>query len=95
VKIAPDGTPTGEPEESIAADARPQGDGKRMAVLKVAAGLIALPFDEVRKREAITDNRRIKVVAAVAPLHRPGRSPMKGGTRGLRQSTYPRSAPSG
>jgi hypothetical protein len=64
VKIAPDGSPTDEPEEPIAADARPEGDGKRMAILKVAAGLIALPFDDVRKREAIADNRRIKVVAA-------------------------------
>jgi tetratricopeptide (TPR) repeat protein len=64
VKIAPDGTPTDEPEEPIAADARPQGDGKRMAILKVAAGLIALPFDDVRKREAIAENRRVKFVAA-------------------------------
>ena len=30
------------------------GDGKRMAS-KVAAGLILLPFDNVRKREAIAD----------------------------------------
>jgi hypothetical protein len=55
VKIAPDSTPTGEPEEPIAADARPEGDGKPMALLKVAAGLIVLPFDNVRKREAIAD----------------------------------------
>ena len=39
----------------IAADARPDGDGKPMALLKVAAGLIVLPFDNVCKREAIAD----------------------------------------
>jgi hypothetical protein len=39
----------------IAADARPDGDGKPMALLKVAAGLIVLPFDNVRKRGAIAD----------------------------------------
>jgi tetratricopeptide (TPR) repeat protein len=48
----------------IAADARREGDGKRMALLKVVAGLIALPFDDVRKREAIADTRRIKIMAA-------------------------------
>jgi hypothetical protein len=53
VKIAPDSTPTGEPEELIAADARPEGDGKPMALLKVAAGLVVLPFDNVCEREAI------------------------------------------
>ena len=39
----------------IAADARPDGDGKPMALLKVATGLVVLPFDNVRKREAIAD----------------------------------------
>jgi hypothetical protein len=60
VKIAPDSTPTGEPEEPIAADARPEGDG----LLKVAAGFIVRPFDNVRKREAIADTGASKVVAA-------------------------------
>jgi len=35
-----------------------------MAVLKVVAGLIALPLDDVRKRDALADNRRIRIVAA-------------------------------
>jgi hypothetical protein len=39
----------------LALDARPEGDGKPMALLKVAAGPIVLPFDNVRKREAIAD----------------------------------------
>ena len=68
VMIAPDGTPTRAPEEPIAADARREGDGKRVALLKVVAGLIALPFDDVRKREAIADNRRIKIAAAAVAV---------------------------
>jgi hypothetical protein len=52
LKTVPDSTPTGEPEEPIAADARPEGDGKPMALIKVAADLIVLPFDN---REPIAD----------------------------------------
>jgi tetratricopeptide (TPR) repeat protein len=63
-KVGPDGEVTDEPEEPIAADARPQGDGKRLALQKVVAALIAVPFDDVRKREAIGDSRRIKIAAA-------------------------------
>jgi hypothetical protein len=37
VKIAPDSTPTGEREEPIAADARPEGDGKPMALWRMAS----------------------------------------------------------
>jgi hypothetical protein len=54
VKIAPDSTPTGERGEPIAADARPLR-ATASGLLKVAAGLIVLPFDNVRKREAIAD----------------------------------------
>jgi tetratricopeptide (TPR) repeat protein len=63
-KVGPDGALTGEPEEPIAADARRQGDGKRRALQKVIAGLLGVPFDDVRKREAIADSRRIKIAAA-------------------------------
>src|SRR5580704_12015568 len=63
-KVGPDGALTGEPEEPIAADARPGGDGKRLALQKVVAGLLGVPFDDVRKREVIADNRRIKIAAA-------------------------------
>ena len=63
-KVGPDGVLTGEPEAPIAADARRQGDGKRLALLKVVAALLSVPFDDVRKREAIADNRRIMIAAA-------------------------------
>jgi tetratricopeptide (TPR) repeat protein len=63
-KVGPDGALTGEPEEPIAADARPQGDGRHVALQKVIAGLLGVPFDDVRKREAIADSRRIRIRAA-------------------------------
>jgi TIR domain-containing protein len=65
-KVNPDGALTGEPEEPIAADARRQGDGKRLALLKVIAGLLGVPLDDVRKREAIADSRRIKIIGLAA-----------------------------
>jgi len=68
VKIAPDSNATEEPEEPIAADARRDGDGKRMALLKVVvAGLTALPFDDIRKRDAVADNRRTTSAPAARP----------------------------
>src|SRR5262245_15647870 len=48
-KLGPDGTLTGEREEPVAADARPQHDGKAVARLKVVAGLLGLGLDEDRK----------------------------------------------
>src|SRR5262245_48302676 len=42
LKLGPDGDPTGEREEPIAADARPQGDGKEIAKQKVVAGLLGI-----------------------------------------------------
>ncbi len=44
----PDG-PLGEP---LAADARSAGDGFNLAFLKLAAGLLGVPFDQLRRREA-------------------------------------------
>jgi tetratricopeptide (TPR) repeat protein len=67
-KVTSAGEVTGEHEKPIAADARPQADGRHIALLKVVAGLIAVPFDEVRKREAIADSRRIKIFAAGAAV---------------------------
>src|SRR5262249_31929326 len=64
-KVGLDGALTDELEAPIAADARRHGDGKRLALLKVIAGLLGVSLDDVRKREAIADSRRIKVAAAV------------------------------
>lgn len=40
-----------EPAEPIAADAREGKDGKRNALLKLIAGIIGVPYDELRQRE--------------------------------------------
>jgi len=53
------GQPTGEREEPIAADARPQGDGKELAKLKVVAALLGLPLDEIVRRARRARRRRI------------------------------------
>jgi hypothetical protein len=59
-KVAPDGTLTAEAEEPIAADARPQGDGKEAAKLKVVAGLLGLGLDEVVRRAERARRRRLR-----------------------------------
>lgn len=40
-----------EPAEPIAADAREGKDGKRNALLKLIAGIVGVPYDELRQRE--------------------------------------------
>jgi MTH538 TIR-like domain (DUF1863) len=40
-----------EPAEPIAADAREGKDGKRNALLKLIAGIIGVPYDQLRQRE--------------------------------------------
>jgi hypothetical protein len=53
-----------EPAEPIAADAREGKDGKRNALLKLIAGIIGVPYDELRQRERQRLIRqRIRVVA--------------------------------
>ena len=49
-KVGPDGALTDEREEPIAADARPQGDGKDLARLKLVAGLLGVGLDEIVRR---------------------------------------------
>jgi len=66
VKVGPDGTPTSEPEEPITADAREQGDGKRIALLRVVAHLIAMPFEELRGRDTAAVKRRTRRMATAA-----------------------------
>jgi hypothetical protein len=63
-----------EPAEPIAADAREGKDGKRNAVLKLIAGIVGVPYDELRQRDRQRQMRQrlrsaalaFAVVAAVA-----------------------------
>ena len=56
-----------EPAEPIAADAREGKDGKRNALLKLIAGIVAVPYDELRQRERQRQLRqRIRLAASIA-----------------------------
>jgi hypothetical protein len=63
---SPDGALTEEREEPIAADARPEGDGKKIAKLKVVAGLLGLGLDEVIHRAERARHRRNRLLASSA-----------------------------
>src|SRR5205085_2651893 len=65
-KLGPDGALTQEREEPIAADARPQGDGKTIATIKLIAGLLGVGFDEIVRRSERARKRRNRIWAAVA-----------------------------
>ncbi len=56
-----------EPAEPVAADAREGKDGKRNALLKLIAGIVGVPYDELRQRERQRKIRqRIRLAALVA-----------------------------
>ena len=60
-KLGADGALTGEREEPIAADARPEGDGKEIAKQKVVAGLLGLGLDEIMRRAERARKRRNRI----------------------------------
>jgi tetratricopeptide (TPR) repeat protein len=65
-KLAPDGALSDEREEPIAADARPQGDGKNLARQKLVAGLLGLGLDEIVRRAERARRRRNRIFGALA-----------------------------
>jgi tetratricopeptide (TPR) repeat protein len=65
-KIGADGALTEQREEPIAADARPQGDGKEIAKLKVVAGLLGLGLDEIVRRAERARHRHNRLLASSA-----------------------------
>jgi hypothetical protein len=56
------GKPTGERNEPIAADFREGGDGKQLGLLKLVAGMLGVPLDELARREALDNGASILVV---------------------------------
>lgn len=60
------GTITDEPAEPVAADARPDGDGRRMAVTKLAAGLIGVSLDALVQRDAARRMRRAQIMVGAS-----------------------------
>lgn len=56
--------PDGRPREPVAADARRQGDGPSNAVLRIAAGMLGVGFDALRRRDTRRRHRRLVAIAA-------------------------------
>ena len=64
--VGEDGQLTDVPSEPIAADLRPGGDGKRLAKLKLVAGLLGVGLDEIVQREAHRRARRLRYLVAAS-----------------------------
>lgn len=56
------------PPEPLAADARPQGDGRTLAKLKLIAGLLGVGFDELRQRDLQRRYRRMLAITGSSLL---------------------------
>jgi tetratricopeptide (TPR) repeat protein len=54
--------------EPLAADVRKEGDGKQAAKLKILAGILGVPYDELRQREAARRQKRLAVIAVAATI---------------------------
>lgn len=61
-KLAPDGSLSTEPAEPIAADLRPGKDGRRLALLKLIAGLTGLELDALAQREVARRQKRLLLI---------------------------------
>ena len=55
-----------QPAEPIAADIRPGKDGNALARLKLLSGLLGVPLDTLRQREAARAKRRMLAITALA-----------------------------
>ncbi len=62
----PDGALTTVREELLAADARNVGDGRELAKIKLIAGLLGVPLDELVQREKVAARRRQRRLASLA-----------------------------
>ena len=60
------GRPTTQRSEPIAADLREQGDGRRMGLLKIAAGMMGVGLDDLAQREAQRRHRRLYAITAAS-----------------------------
>lgn len=60
------GRPTGKREEPIAADLREQGDGRRLGLMKIIAGMLGVGLDDLVQREGKRRQRRMQLIAAAS-----------------------------
>lgn len=65
-ELGEDGKLTDVPVEPIAADFRADGDGKRLAKLKLIAGMLGAPLDALAQREAQRRARRFAWLSAAS-----------------------------
>ena len=65
-QIGVDGVLSDKPAEPIAADARPHGDGKQNAKLKLISGMLGVGFDALKQREQQRRQRRMYIITAAA-----------------------------
>jgi len=61
-RLGPDGGLGTEPAEPIAADLRPGKDGRRLALLKLVAGIAGVPLDALARRDAARRQRQLLAV---------------------------------
>lgn len=55
-------------EEPLASDIRPGQDGRAAARLKLIAGILAVPYDELRQREHARRQKRLMIVAVASAI---------------------------
>lgn len=67
-RIDPEGAIIAEDVEPLAADFRPGSDDPSDALTRLAAGLLGLPFDQLKRRELIERNRRLRLLVGAAGL---------------------------
>lgn len=67
-RVGADGELASDRSEPLAADARPEGDGKQRALLKLLAGMLGIGFDDLLQRERRRRVRRMLQVATAAIL---------------------------
>ncbi len=65
-QLGADGQLSTQRAEPIAADARPEGDGKQDAFLKIVAGLLGVGFNDLKRRELVQARRRMQIAFAIA-----------------------------
>jgi len=66
ISVDADGTTTRKEKEPLAADIRPDGDGKTIAIIKLVAGMLNARFDDLRRREQQRRNRRFATITVAS-----------------------------
>src|SRR5277367_3391158 len=66
-RLGADGEIVNDPSrEVLAADLRPEGDGRDDAKLKLIAGLLGIPYNSLRRREVAAARRRLLITQGIA-----------------------------